>query len=81
MISVTSYGHNLNSSVTSCGPLLRVSVPLIARILKKNLKMRTKTLFFTIFTMLIVFMRVFDVIYVNISLHVTVPLRYSEMEG
>ena len=81
MISVTSYGHNLNSSVTSCGPPPRVSVPLIARILKKNLKMRTKTLFFTIFTMLIVFMRVFDVIYVNISLHVTVPLRYSEMEG
>ena len=47
-------------------------MPLIARILKKTLKMRTKKIFITIFTMLILFLRV---IYVKISLHVTVPLR------
>ena len=74
-ISVTSYGHPLDSSVTSCGHPPRVSVPLIARILKKKLKMRLKMIFFTIFTMLIMFLRVFHVTYVKISLHVTVPLR------
>ena len=42
MISVASYGHTLDSSVTSCGHPPRVSVPLIARILKKKLKVRTK---------------------------------------
>ena len=74
MISVSSYGHTLDSSVTSCGHPPRVSVPLIARILKKKLKMRTKKIFFTIFTMLILFLGVFYIIYVKISLHVTVPL-------
>ena len=74
MISVISYGHPLDSSVTSCGHPLRVSVPLIARILKKKLKMRLKMIFFTIFTMLIKFLRGFHVTYVNISLQVTVPL-------
>ena len=49
-------------------------MPLIARILKKKLKMRLKMIFFTIFTMLIMFLRVFHVTYVKISLHVTVPL-------
>ena len=34
-----------------------------------------KTTFFTIFTMLIVFLRVFYVIYVKMSFHVIVPLR------
>ena len=53
---------------------------LIARIFKKKVKISTKTLFFTIFTMISVFLRVFDVIYVKISLHVTVPLRGSEWE-
>ena len=76
MISVTSYGHPLDSSVTSCGHPPRVSVPLIVRILKKKLKMRLKIIFFTIFTMLIVFLRVFHVIYVKISLHETVPLTH-----
>ena len=76
MISVTSYGHPLDSSVTSYGHPPKVSVPLIARILKKNLKMGTKKIFFTIFTMLILFLRVFYAIYVKISLHVTVPLRW-----
>ena len=47
MISVASYGHTLDSSVTSCGHPPRV---LIARILKKKLKMRTKKIFFTIFS-------------------------------
>ena len=54
-ISLTTYGHSLNSSVTSCGHPPRVSVPLIQRILKKKLKVRTKTIYFTIFTMLIAF--------------------------
>ena len=54
-IFVTSYGHPLDSSVTRCGHPPRVSVPLIARIFKKKLRMRTKTIFFTIFTMLIVY--------------------------
>ena len=34
-----------------------------------------KKIFFTIFTMLIWFFGVFNIIYVKISLHVTVPLR------
>ena len=67
MISVASYGHTLDSSVTSCGHPPRVSVPLIARILKKKLKMRTKKIFFTIFTMLIMFSGVFYVINVKID--------------
>ena len=37
-----------------------------------------KILFFTIFTILIPFLRVFYVIYVKISVHVTVPLRTRE---
>ena len=45
-ISVASYGQTLDSSVTSCGHAPRVSVPLITRILKKKLKIRTKTIFF-----------------------------------
>ena len=36
--------------------------------------MRAKKIFFTIFTMLILFLGVFYIIYVKISLHVTVPL-------
>ena len=50
-------------------------MPLIARILKKKLKIRTKKIFFTIFTMLILFLGVFYLIYIKMSLHVTVPLR------
>ena len=46
MISVASYGHPLDSSVTSCGHPPSVSVLSIARILKKKLKMRTKKIFF-----------------------------------
>ena len=45
-ISVTSYGHSLNSSVTSYGHSPRLLVTLIARILKKKLKMKTKMMFF-----------------------------------
>ena len=78
-ISVTSCGHPLDSSVTSCGHPPGVSVSLIARILKKKLKMRMKTTFFTIFTILIVFLRVFYVIYVKMSFHVIVPLRWVEL--
>ena len=37
-ISVKSYGNPLDSSMTSCGHPPRVSVPLIARILKKKVK-------------------------------------------
>ena len=74
-ISVTSCGHSLNSSVTSYGHSPWVSVTLIARILKKKLKMRIKMIFFTTFTMLIVILRVFWVIYVKMGLYVTVPLR------
>jgi len=71
-ISVASYGHTLDGSVTGCGRPPRVSVPLIARILKRKLKMRTKKIFFTLF---ILFLRVFYAIYYgNISLYVTVPL-------
>ena len=44
IISVASYGHTLDSSVTNCGQPPRVSVPLIARILKKKLKMREKNI-------------------------------------
>ena len=39
MISVTCYGHSLDSSVTSYGHSPRLLVTLIARILKKKLKM------------------------------------------
>ena len=74
MISVTSYGHSLDSSVTSYGHSPRLSVTLIARILKKKLKMKMKIIIFTIFTMLIVFLKVFYVIYVNMVLHVRVAL-------
>ena len=77
-ISVVSYGHTLDSSVTSCGHPPRVSVPLIARILKKKLKMRTKKYFFTISTMLILLLRVFYIIYVKKSIHV-VPLKTSHL--
>ena len=73
-ISVTSYGHSLDSSVTIYGHSPRLSVTLIARILKKKLKMKTKMMFFRIFTMLIMFLRVFYVINVKMGLHVTVPL-------
>ena len=38
VISVTSYGHSLDSSVTSYGHSPRLSVTLIARILKKKAK-------------------------------------------
>ena len=76
-ISVTSYGHSLDSSVTIYGHSPRLSVTLIARILKKKLKMKTKMMFFRIFTMLIMFLRVFYVIYVKMGLHVTVPLNKS----
>ena len=68
MISVASYGHTLDSSVTSFGHPPRVSVPLIARIFKTKVKNEDENNIFTIFTMLIVF-----IIYVKISLHVTVP--------
>ena len=71
---MASYGHPLDSSVTRCGHPHRVSVPMIARILKKKLKIRLKMIFFIIFTMLIMFLRGFHVTYVKISLHVTVPL-------
>ena len=37
-ISVTSYGHSLDSSVTIYGHSPRLSVTLIARILKKKTK-------------------------------------------
>ena len=74
-VSVTGYGHPLDRSMTSFGHPPRVSVPIIARILKKKLKMRVKKIFFTIFTMLILFLGFFYVIYVKISLHVTVPLN------
>ena len=59
-ISVTSCGHSLNSSVTSYGHSPWVSVTLIARILKKKLKMRTKMMIFTTFAMLIVILRFFE---------------------
>ena len=82
--SVTSYGHSydLSDKLWASSRYFsdklwtppRVSVPLIARVLKKKLKMRTKNIFFKIFTMLILFLRVSHVIYVKLSLHVTVPL-------
>ena len=77
-ISATSYGHSFDSSVTSYGHSPRLSVTLIARILKKKLKMKTKMMFFRIFTMLIMVLRVFYVIYVKMGLHVTVPLSLTE---
>ena len=43
--------------------------------MKKKLKIRKNKIFFTIFTMLILFLRVSYIIYVKISLHVTVPLN------
>ena len=81
-VSVPNLGHTprssvispLDSSATSCGCPLRVSVPLIARILKKKLKMRLKMIFFTIFTIIIMFLRGFHVTYVKTSLNVSVPL-------
>ena len=72
-ISVTSCGHPLDCSVTSCGHPPGVSVSLIVRILKIKLKMRMKMTFLTIFTMLIVFLRVY-VIFVKINQYMTVPL-------
>ena len=80
-ISAASYGHTLDSSVTSCGHPPKVSVPLIARILKKKLKMRMKKIFFTIFTMLILFLRDVYIVYVKISLHVTVPLSLVRLSA
>ena len=72
-ISVTSYGHSLDRLVTSCRHPSRVSVLLIVRFFLEKVKNEDKTIFFTIFTMLIVFLRVY-VIYVKINQYVTVPL-------
>ena len=74
-ISVTSYGHPTQNSVTSYGPPTLISVTIGTRILKLKLKMWVKIKFFRLFTMFIVILRSFYIIYVEISYHLIVPLR------
>ena len=68
-----SVGHPSHISVTSYGHPKQNSVTIGMRILLK-LKMREKMKFFTIFTMLIVILRSFYIIYAEISCHLIVPL-------
>ena len=76
-ISVTSYGPPTQNSVTSYGPPTLISVTIGTRILKLKLKIRVKIKFFRIFTMFIVILRSFYIIYVEISCHLIVPLTPS----
>ena len=75
-ISVTSYGPPTQNSVTSYGPPTLISVTIGTRILKLKLKIRVKMKFFRLFTMFIVILRSFYIIYVEISCHLIVPLKY-----
>ena len=74
-ISVTSYGAPTQNSVTSYGAPTLISVTIGTRILKLKLKMRVKIKFFRLFTMFIVILRSFYIIYVEISCHLIVLLR------
>ena len=85
LVSVTSYGLPVQISMTSLGlpnlismtslglPNL-VSVTIGTRIFKKKFKKGTKTNFFKIFTMFIVILRCFYIIYVKMSYQCRVPL-------
>ena len=66
-ISVTSYGHPTLNSVTSNVPPTLISVTIGTRILKLKLKMRVKMKFFRLFTMFIVILRSFYIIYFEIN--------------
>ena len=79
-ISVTSYGPPTQNSVTSYGPPTLISVTIGTRILKLKFKIRVKMKFFTIFTTLIVILRPFYIIYVEISSHLIVPLRLVALD-
>ena len=84
LVSVTSYGLPVQISMTSLGlpnlvsmtslglPNL-VSVTIGTRIFKKKFKKGTKTNFFKIFTMFIVILRCFYIIYVKMSYQCRVP--------
>ena len=74
-IWVTTYGHPTRIWVTTYGHPTQIWVTIGTRILKKKLEMRVKTKFFIIFTMCIVILRSFYIMYVEISFHLTVPLK------
>ena len=76
-ISVTCYGHPTQNSVTSYGHPSLISVTIGTRILKLKLKRRLKIKFFTNFTVLIMILRSFYTIYVEISVHWIIPLSLT----
>ena len=75
LIWVTTYGHPTLIWVTTYGHPTWIWVTIGMRILKKKLKMRMKTNFFTILTKCTVILRSFYIIYDEISFHLTVPFR------
>ena len=78
-ISVTSYGPPTQNSVTSYGPPTLISVTIGTRILKLKLKMSVKIKFFTNFTLFIMILRSFNSKYVEISVHLIVPLCWNSL--
>ena len=77
LVSVTSYGLPVLISLTSFGLPNLVSVTIGTRIFKKKFKKGVKTIFLKIFTMFIVILRCFYIIYVEMSRGCRVPLSLS----
>ena len=77
LISMTSLGHTNLISMTNLGLPNLVSVTIGTRIFKKKFKKRDEKIFFKIFTMFIVILRCFYIIYVKMSYQCRVPLRES----
>ena len=75
LVSVTSYSLPVQISMTSLGLPNLVSVTIGTKIFKKKFKKGTKANFFKIFTMYIVILRYFYIIYVKMSYQCRVPLR------
>ena len=73
-ISMTRLGPPTLISMTSLGPPTLVSVTIGTRIFMEKVKKRVKLTFFKIFTMFIVILRWFYVIYVKTSWQCRVPL-------
>ena len=70
-----SHEHPTHISVTSHGHPTLISVTIGMRILKLKIKMWVKMKFFRLFTMLILILRSFNIIHVEISCHLIVPLK------
>ena len=78
LISMTSLGLPDLISMTSLGLPNLVSVTIGTRIFKKKFKKGVKTIFLKIFTMFIVILRCFYIIYVEMSRQCRVPLKLKK---